>query len=287
MLGLAGLLSSEGALAAPDSASAPAGRWRPSAALCAQGAASGSPVHERRAVAGRYVRSQADARQVPRPAASLSESAHRAQDRRGHAVAVQVSKVRPKRHRGQRAVRQDGPAHRRHVRHPLDGGRGAQSRAVAAVDELRRRAAAAPQLRLLGHLRTGVGEPEPARLHRHVPRRLSDRRHAELAFGLSARRVPGHVHRHQAHRDRQADREHPERALAPAESAAAARLRAAAQPAAPGSPAERDAAAGSPHSNRSSWPTACRPKRPTRSTSIASPSTFASSTATDCTAGNC
>ena len=38
------------------------------------------------------------------------EPPDRAQDRRGDAVAVQVPEVRPERHRGQRAVRQDGRA---------------------------------------------------------------------------------------------------------------------------------------------------------------------------------
>ena len=42
------------------------------------------------------------------------------------------------------------------------------------ADELRRRAVAAPQLRLVDHLWPGDREPEPAGLHRHVPGRLSD-----------------------------------------------------------------------------------------------------------------
>ncbi len=70
---------------------------------------------------------------------------------------------------------QDGRAHRRHLRHPLDARRRAEPRAVADADELRRRAAAAAEHGLVGHLRPGHREPEPARLHRHVPRRLSDR----------------------------------------------------------------------------------------------------------------
>ena len=61
---------------------------------------------------------------------------------------------------------------------------------------------------LVAHLRPGNRKPEPARLHRHVPRRLSDSGIAKLAVGLSARRAPGHLHRHQAHRDREADRAH-------------------------------------------------------------------------------
>ena len=63
--------------------------------------------------------------------------------------------------------------HRRHLRHPLDARRRAQSRAVADADELRRRPADPAQHGLVGDLRPGQREPEPARLHRHVPRRLS------------------------------------------------------------------------------------------------------------------
>ena len=77
------------------------------AALPGEGEARRPPVHERRAVAGRYVRPQAAARQVPRQAAPDRQPPHRAQDRRGDAVAVQVQEVRPVRHRGERAVRQD------------------------------------------------------------------------------------------------------------------------------------------------------------------------------------
>ena len=47
---------------------------------------------------------------------------------------------------------------------------------------------------LLGDLRAGLGEPESARLHRHVPRRLSDPGIAELAGGFPARRLSGHLH---------------------------------------------------------------------------------------------
>ena len=111
----------------------------------------------------------------------------------------------------------DGRARRRHLRHPLDARRRAEPRAVADADELRRRPADPAERGLVGHLRPGHREPEPARLHRHVPRRLSDPGDAELAGRLPARRLPGHVHRHAAHRDREADREHPQRRLAAAE----------------------------------------------------------------------
>ena len=45
--------------------------------------------------------------EVPRQAAPDRQPPHRAQDRRGDAVAVQVQEVRPERHRGQRDLRQD------------------------------------------------------------------------------------------------------------------------------------------------------------------------------------
>ena len=46
-----------------------------------------------------------------------------------------------------------------------------------------------PSIGLVGDLRPGQREPEPARLHRHVPRRLSDPGVAELAGGVPARRL--------------------------------------------------------------------------------------------------
>ena len=53
------------------------------------------------------------------------------------------------------------------------------------ADELRRRPAAAAEPRQLGDLRPRQREPQPARLRRHVPRRLPDRHHAELAVARS------------------------------------------------------------------------------------------------------
>ena len=103
----------------------------------------------------------------PRPA--FPPSARRRRLR----LAVQVSEIRAERHRSQRALRENRRVHRRHLRHPLDARRRAESRAVAAADELRRSAADPPQHRLVGHLWPRQREPEPARLHRHVPRRLS------------------------------------------------------------------------------------------------------------------
>ena len=71
------------------------------------------------------------------------------------------------------------------ARHPLDARRRAQSRAVADADELRRGPADSAEHGLVGDLRPGQREPEPARLHRHVSRRLSDPGDAELAVRRS------------------------------------------------------------------------------------------------------
>ena len=155
----------------------------------------------------------------------------------------------------------DGRAHRRHLRHPLDARRRAQPRAVADADELRRRPAGAAEHGLVGHLRPGHREPEPARLRRDVPRRLADRGDAELAVGVPAGRLPGHVHRHPAHRRRQADREHPQRRDRRRPSSGGSstccaelnerHLRA----------ARRTTPSSRRGSSRSSWPTGCR-RRP-------------------------
>ena len=101
---------------------------------------------------------------------------------------------------------------------------------------------------LVADLRPGHREPEPARLHRHVPRRLPDPGDAELAGRLPARRLPGHVHRHAAHRRSSKLIEHIRNdRVAAAEQRAAARPAAAAQRAAPADAGSDDAAARGPH----------------------------------------
>ena len=102
------------------------------------------------------------------------------------------------------------PACRRFVRHPLDARGRSQSRTVADADELRRSHAAAAQRRLVDHLRTGDRKPEPARVRRLVPARLSDQGHGELAVGLSAGQLPGDLRRHAVQPGRQTDRQHPQ-----------------------------------------------------------------------------
>ncbi len=194
-LGLAGLLPSS-QLARGSPALSPLAPKE--AALSRQGQARHPPVHERRPVARRYLRSQAVAgRSTPasrcraRTCAPNARPAPRFRRRSS-------SEARPERHRGQRAVPARRPSMRRHLRHPLDARRRAESRAVADADELRRGPADPAEHGLVGDLRPRQREPEPARLHRHVSRRLSDPGNAELAVGVPARRLPGHLHRHAA-----------------------------------------------------------------------------------------
>ena len=101
------------------------------------------------------------------------EPADRAEDRRGVRLAVQVPEVRPERHRGQRAVRRtsaeciddicvirsmhaDVPNHEPSLM-LMNCGDARQAR---------------PSVGSWLTLRPRDGEPEPARLHRDVPRRL-------------------------------------------------------------------------------------------------------------------
>ncbi len=109
----------------------------------------------------------------------------------------QFKSLRAERPRVRRDLRQDGPARRRHLRHPLDVLQHAQSRAVDAADEHGGRAALAAELRLVAVVRHGDGQPEPARLYRDVPGAAGLRR-LELAIGLSPGRLSGDVHRHAA-----------------------------------------------------------------------------------------
>ena len=154
-------------------------------------------------VAGRQLRSQADARQVPRPAAARRHDRHRAQDRRADAVAVHVQEVRQERHRGQRAVPARRRVRRRHLLHPLDVHRHPEPRAVDADDEHRPHAGRPAVARLVADLRPRHREPEPARLRRAVPGRADDGRPAALEQRVPAGGAPGHLHRRQG---READR---------------------------------------------------------------------------------
>ena len=120
-----------------------------------QGQARHPPVHERRPVARRYLRSQAawpEYAGKPLPRQNL-----RTERKTGAAFpspfkfqkygqsGIEVSELFP----------HVAAVHRRHLRHPLDACRRAQPRAVAAADELRRRPADPAQPGLVGHLRPG------------------------------------------------------------------------------------------------------------------------------------
>ena len=241
------------------------------AAAQGPGEAGHPPVHERRPVAGRHLRPQADARRSttarPLPTRPPAPSARPA---RRSGSPFKFQQVRPERPRGQRDLRAtvgecvddicvirsmhaDVPNHEPSLM-LMNCGEARQPR---------------PEPRLVGPLRPGDREPEPPRLHRHVPRRLPDRRVPELAVGLPARHLPGDVHRQQAHRHREADRPHPQPRRRRRAPAGPARPAGRAQPGAPrrsGStrPTSR------PASSRSSWPTGCSPRPPTPSTSAES-----------------
>ena len=119
-----------------------------------EGEARHLPVHERRAVAGGQLRSEADAGQVSRPAAARRQPRHRAQDRRADALAVHVQEVRPVRDGRQRAVPVRRRLRRRHLLHPLRLHRHPEPRAVDADDEHRPHAGRPAVARLLAHLRS-------------------------------------------------------------------------------------------------------------------------------------
>src|SRR5690606_29929554 len=112
-------------------------------------------VHEWWSVTRGYVRPQANFGEVRRSAFTLFESRHRATDRRGIALAIQVSKVWREWHRGERALPARRPVHRRHRRGSLDARRRAEPRAIAIANELRRRATHSPQRGVVGYLRAG------------------------------------------------------------------------------------------------------------------------------------
>ena len=121
----------------------------------------------------------------------------------------------------------------------------------------------------------GTREPEPARLHRHVPGRLSDRRRRRTG---SRRSCPACTRARTSTRSTPTIEKLIENirndAATAGRAAAAARPASAAQRAAPGQPASDDAAARGPHPVvRAGLPHADR-RRPTPSTSAASRSTI-------------
>ena len=99
-----------------------------------------------------------------------------------------------------------GQARRRHGVHPLVLHRLEQPLAGPVQDQHRHDPDGLPVRRLVGHLRPGHREPEPARLRRHVrharPRPAQGAR-AELGRGLPAGRLPGHGAQAAGRADRQ------------------------------------------------------------------------------------
>ena len=163
------------------------------------------PLHERRALAGRQLRSQADARQVPRAAAARRRDRHRAEDRRADAIAVHVQEIRQGGHRGQRAVSARRRVRGRHLLHPLDAHRHSEPRTVDADDEHRPHAGRPAVARIVADLRPRHRQQEPARLRRAVPGRPDDRRPAALEQRVSPGGASGHLHRRQG-REGETDR---------------------------------------------------------------------------------
>ena len=241
------------------------------AAFSGEGEARHPSLHEWRAVARRHVRSEAGARRnITARNLPIDLDTER---KTGAAlrVAVQVPEVRPERDRGQRAFREDRGVDRRHLRHPLDARGRAESRAVAAADELRRGAADPAEHGLVGHLR-----PRHARI-RTCP---ASSPCARAAIRSRNRRTGRAGFCPASSRARTSTRSTPtiEKLIeniqnnyaSHAGAARAARSAAAAQRT---SIAKRGRTTRSSKraSNRSNWPIACRWTRPTRSTSSREP----------------
>ena len=125
--------------------------------------------------------------------AAARQPAHRAQDRHRVPLAVPVPEVWAERDRGQRALPAHGASTSTTSRHPLDVHRHAQPRASLRAHEHAARCGSRAEHGLVGHLRPRHREPEPARLRRPAPGGLPVGRRGQLAAGLPARRLPGHL----------------------------------------------------------------------------------------------
>ena len=152
------------------------------------------PLHERRRVAGGQLRSEADARQVPRAAAARRHRGHRTQDRHAAQVAVHLQEIRTERHRSQRALPERRRVRGRHLLRALGLHRHSESRAVDAHDEHGPYAGRPSVDRRVAHVRARLGEQESAGLRRAVSGRADHGRPAALEQRVSAGRAPGHVH---------------------------------------------------------------------------------------------
>ena len=225
-------------------------------------------LHGRRRVARRFVRPQAEARRARR------QAVHRIEEPDGErqpAVAEEPLEVPASTGKSGMPVSELFPhiadVRRRPGGDPLDEGRPAAAldrRAVPAHRAQQRRPA---QPRLVGQLRPGKREPEPARLRRAELRRRAVRRAGELLQRLPAGQPPGHAAcRPTARRSTTSppaddDRAHPAGEARPARAARTRRSRG-------------RSAATTPSRRRSRttrWPTGCSRSCPTCSTWAARP----------------
>ena len=265
---LATLLAEDGFFARSAAASEPKRRLRSAAgaqgtAFPGQGQGVHRAVHVRRRQPGRYLRPQARAHPAPRQADPDARQRPAAQGPQSRDAAGLVAQVRPARPSRERSVSDLYPhlaaARRRHRGHPQHVHRQLRARLGPAPDEHRLCAPGVPEPGLVGDVRAGDGEPEPARLRRLArSSRRADLGPAQLGLGLHAGDLPGDPVSHQRRPD-----------LEPA--AAAGNLgRPAAQPARPAGQAEpaagrrRQRRAGGPHRQlRAGLPDAGRaPPRP-------------------------
>ena len=151
------------------------------------------PVPARRAEPDGPVRPQAGADEASRQAVSgQARDPLRQAGGQPARLAVSVSAARPVGHGAQRA----GAAHARDRRRPdadpLDDDRVGRSRDGPAADPHRQDPGRPADLGLVGGLRPGHREPEPAGLRRPVrPRRPAGRRRPQLVERLAAGHLPG------------------------------------------------------------------------------------------------
>ena len=161
------------------------------------------PLHARRPLLDRHLRSQALPRRQRRQAAAHQAAAHLrgGQDRRPDEVALAVQELRPSGLPDQRSVPAHPRVRRRSLRGSFHGRRRRGPWRGAAADLHRDLHLHPPQHGFLGALRTRHGEPQSARLHHHQARAIA-RRREELGFRIPARLGAGHRHRPRRHAGR-------------------------------------------------------------------------------------
>ena len=198
-LALAGCSNQDGLLAAdgrvPPCAARSIAARAEEAALRAARQQRDLAVHERRRQPRGHLRSEAGAEQVRRPAARRQGRRRRAagQSRAADAEPVHVQEVRAERD----GCLGDLSAHRRSTSTSWRF----CARCTASRTTTCRRTTRCnghdpdgfPERRVLGHLRTGIGEPEPAGVRRHPRRaRRAVRRTVELERRIHAGGLSGH-----------------------------------------------------------------------------------------------